>query len=89
MRRSRGLAALTIVGISAVVAMCVYPTEHDSSVHVDLTHIAILLRGNDTAATATAWRISEPPIRSRSRMSFSPGPRVTRASRRSTTLDTS
>src|SRR2546427_422275 len=57
MRRSRGLAALTIVGISAVVAMCVYPTEHDSSVHVDLTHIAILLRGNDTAATATAWRI--------------------------------
>jgi len=37
--------------------MCVYPTEHDSSVHVDLTHIAILLRGNDTAATATAWRI--------------------------------
>src|SRR6266851_5597113 len=60
MRRSRGLAALTIVGISAVVAMCVYPTERDSSVHVDLTHIAILLRGNDTAATATAWRMLGP-----------------------------
>src|SRR5213594_4070712 len=60
MRRSRGLAALTIVGISAVVAMCVYPTEHDSAVHVDLTHIGILLRGNDTAATATAWRILGP-----------------------------
>src|SRR5258706_1386160 len=57
MRRSRGLAALTIVGISAVVATCVYPTEHDSSVHVDLTHIAIRLRVTDTAATATAWRI--------------------------------
>jgi len=37
--------------------MCVYPTEHDASVHVDLTHIAILLRGNDTAATATAWHM--------------------------------
>jgi len=60
MRRSRGLAALTIVGISAVVAMCVYPTEHDSAVHVDLTHIGILLRGNDTAAQATAWRILGP-----------------------------
>src|SRR5260370_18588412 len=57
MRRSRGLAALTIVGISAVVATCVYPTEHDSAVQVDLTHIAILPRRNDTAATATAWRI--------------------------------
>jgi hypothetical protein len=60
MRRSRGLAALTIVGISGVVAMCVYPTEHDSSVHVDLTHIGILLRGNDTAATATAWQMNGP-----------------------------
>src|SRR2546426_337812 len=60
MRRSRGLAALTIVGISAVVAMCVYPTEHDSAVHVDLPHSGILLRGNDTAAQAPAWRILGP-----------------------------
>jgi len=29
-------------------------------VHVDLTHIGILLRGNDTAAKATAWRILGP-----------------------------
>ena len=60
MRRSRGLAALTIVGISAVVAMCVYPTEHDSSVHVSIRPLKILLRGSDSTARATAWQIVAP-----------------------------
>src|SRR6266851_1585857 len=60
MRRSRGLAALTIVGISAVVAMCIYPTEHDSSVRVSIRPLKILLRGSDSTARATAWQIVAP-----------------------------
>ena len=60
MRRGRGLAALTLLVGSVIVGTCAYPTEQDSSVHVRLTPIQILLRGNDTAATATAWRILGP-----------------------------
>ena len=60
MRRGRGLAALTLLVGSVMVGTCAYPTEQDSSVHVSLTPIQILLRGNDTAATATAWRILGP-----------------------------
>ena len=60
MRRGRGLAAVTLLVGSVIVGTCAYPTEQDSSVHVSLTPIQILLRGNDTAATATAWRILGP-----------------------------
>jgi len=60
MRRSRSLVALTLLFISATVAMCVYPTEHDASVHVSVTPLKILIRGNDTSAAATAWQIRGP-----------------------------
>ena len=60
MRRSRSRVALTLVVISATVAMCVYPTEHDASVHVSVTPLKILIRGNDTSAAATAWQIRGP-----------------------------
>ena len=60
MRRSRGLAALALAFCSVTVTTCVYPTERDSSVHVSLTRLGILIRGTDTTATATAWRIAGP-----------------------------
>ena len=60
MRRSRGLTAVTLLVGSVIVGTCAYPMEHDSSVHVSLTPIQILLRGHDTAATATAWHILGP-----------------------------
>src|SRR5438876_6254458 len=60
MRRSRGLAALALAFCSVTVTTCVYPTERDSSVHASLTHQGILIRGTDTTATATAWRIAGP-----------------------------
>src|SRR5438445_628995 len=41
MRRGRGLAALTLVAISAVVAMCVYPTEHDADVFVTIDSLTL------------------------------------------------
>jgi hypothetical protein len=60
MRRSRGLAAVTLLVGTVTVGACAFPTERDSSVHVSITPIQILLRGNDTAATATAWRMNGP-----------------------------
>jgi Big-like domain-containing protein len=59
MRRSRGPAALALVG-SILVATCIYPTEHDSAVHVSITPLGILIRGTDTVATAQAWRMVGP-----------------------------
>lgn len=56
MRRSRRLAALTLLFSSATLTTCVYPTEHDASVHVSLTPLKILIRGRDTTVSATAWR---------------------------------
>ena len=50
---------MLLVG-SVIVGTCAYPTEHDSSVHVSITPIQILLRGDDTAATATAWQMNGP-----------------------------
>lgn len=38
--------------------MCVFPTERDSSVHVSLSPVYILFRGNDTVVTARAWQMS-------------------------------
>ncbi len=60
MRRSRGLVALTLLMTSAVVAMCVYPTEHDAAVHVSLTPVHILFSGHDTVAAARAWQVRGP-----------------------------
>jgi hypothetical protein len=60
MRRSRGLAAVTFLVGTVTLGTCAYPTEHDSSVHVSITPIGILFRGNDTVATAQAWRMNGP-----------------------------
>jgi hypothetical protein len=60
MRRSRGLAVLALLFSSATVTTCVYPTERDSSVHMSLTPLNILIRSTDTTVTATAWRIIAP-----------------------------
>jgi len=59
MRLGRG-AALVALFSSATLATCVYPTEHDASVHVSLTPVQILFRGNDTVVTAKAWQITGP-----------------------------
>src|SRR5574342_207862 len=56
MRRSRRLAALTLLFSSATLTTCVYPTERDAAVHVSLTPLKILSRGRDTTVAATAWR---------------------------------
>jgi len=42
---------------AAAAAACVYPTEHDADVHVSVTPLPILIRGNDTLATARAWQL--------------------------------
>jgi hypothetical protein len=42
------------------VSTCIFPAEHDSSVHVSLSPIHILVRGRDTIATAKAWQIVDP-----------------------------
>jgi len=42
---------------SATVGTCVFPTERDASVHVSLTPIYILFRGEDTVITARAWQM--------------------------------
>jgi hypothetical protein len=42
---------------SATVGTCVFPTERDASVHVSITPISILFRGNDTVVTARAWEM--------------------------------
>src|SRR5256886_5736692 len=60
LRRSRGLVALTLLMMSGVVAMCVYPTEHDAAVHVSLTPVHILFSGHDTVAAARAWQVRCP-----------------------------
>ena len=60
MRHRRGLAAGTLLLGLATVTTCVYPTEHDASVHVSVTPLKILIRGNDTSAAASAWQIRGP-----------------------------
>ncbi|HVH09948.1 MAG TPA: Ig-like domain-containing protein [Gemmatimonadales bacterium] len=41
----------------ATVGTCVFPTEHDASVHVSITPLHILLRGTTVVRRATAWQI--------------------------------
>jgi Big-like domain-containing protein len=60
MRLIRGCAALAVLFSSATLATCVFPTERDSSVHVSVTHLRILIRGRDTTAKATAWQMIAP-----------------------------
>src|SRR2546421_8327918 len=69
MRRGRGLAALTLVAISAVVATCVYPTEHDADVFVTIDSLTldtlsrtptsvgplVVIQGAEGDVHATAW----------------------------------
>jgi Big-like domain-containing protein len=42
---------------AVTVGTCVFPTERDASVHVSLTPVYILFRGNDTVVTARAWQM--------------------------------
>jgi hypothetical protein len=60
MRHRRRLAALALLCTAATMGTCVYPTERDSSVHVSITPLRILIRGDDTVATATAWQLRGP-----------------------------
>ncbi|HVH09189.1 MAG TPA: Ig-like domain-containing protein [Gemmatimonadales bacterium] len=41
----------------ATVGTCVFPTEHDASVHVSITPLHILLRGAAAVRRATAWQM--------------------------------
>jgi Big-like domain-containing protein len=60
MRPRRDLAALALLFISVTLGTCIYPTERDSSVHVSVTRLKILIRGRDTTAKAAAWQIVAP-----------------------------
>jgi hypothetical protein len=52
---------VAVVLFTAVtVGTCVFPTERDASVHVSLTPIRVLFRGNDTVAMARAWQMVGP-----------------------------
>src|SRR2546422_262015 len=60
MPHHRGLGALALLFTSVTVGRCVFPTARDSSVHVSITPLKILIRGSDTVATATAWQVRGP-----------------------------
>jgi Big-like domain-containing protein len=55
--RFRRSAALAVLFSSVTLATCVYPTEHDSSVHVSVAPLHILLRGATAVRRATAWQM--------------------------------
>src|SRR5256714_6172893 len=55
-----GATALALLFSCATLATCVYPTEHEASVHVSLPPVRILFRGNDTVVAAGAWEIRGP-----------------------------
>ena len=57
MHCSRGLAAQALLFTFVTFTTCVYPTEHDSSVHVSITPLRILLRGAAVVRKATAWQV--------------------------------
>jgi hypothetical protein len=60
MRRSRGLAVLTPLVGFVLFGTCLYPTEHDSSVHVSITPVRILFSGHDIVVAARAWEVRGP-----------------------------
>jgi len=51
------LAPLVALAAALGAGTCVVPTEHDSLVHVSMSRILVLFRGNDTVATARAWQM--------------------------------
>src|SRR5437867_3616959 len=51
------LAPLVALVAALAAGTCVYPTEHDADVHVSVTPLPILIRGNDALATARAWQV--------------------------------
>ena len=55
MRFRRHLATLAAL-FTATAGGCVFPTEHDAAVHVSVDPLPILIRGDDTYATARAWQ---------------------------------
>jgi hypothetical protein len=60
MRLSRGSAPLAALFSCATLSTCVYPTERDGSVHVSVSALPILLRGDETDGTARAWSMLSP-----------------------------
>jgi len=50
-------APLLALAAALGAGTCVYPTEHDADVHVSVTPLPILIRGNDALATARAWQV--------------------------------
>src|SRR5947209_2458809 len=57
MRLSRGIAAWAVLFSCATLATCVFPTERDDSVRVTIEPLPVLVRGDETYATARAWHI--------------------------------
>ena len=53
--RPRLAPCLALCAVAA--AACVYPTEHDADVHVTVTPLPILIRGENAAAAARAWQL--------------------------------
>jgi Big-like domain-containing protein len=51
---------VVVLFTAVIVGTCVFPTERDSSVHVSLTPVYILFRGNATVVTARAWQMVGP-----------------------------
>src|SRR5207249_6665006 len=57
MRLSRGIAPWAVLFSCATLATCVFPTERDDSVRVTIEPLPVLVRGDETHATARAWHI--------------------------------
>ena len=57
MRLSRGIAPWAVLFSCATLATCVFPTERDDSVRVTIEPLPVLVRGDETDATARAWHI--------------------------------
>src|SRR2546426_7217582 len=51
------LAPLVALVAALAAGTCVYPTEHDADVHVSVTPLPILIRGDNAAAAARAWQL--------------------------------
>src|SRR5712691_8502476 len=51
------LAPLLAIFAALAAGTCVYPTEHDADVHVSVTPLPILIRGDNAAAAARAWQL--------------------------------
>src|SRR2546422_7383903 len=56
-RSPQRLAPLLAIFAALAAGACVYPTEHDADVHVSVTPLPILIRGDNAAAAARAWQL--------------------------------